>query len=123
MDVVVDCMIVGLFACLSDLTAPAIQELTQSSIQAIISTLNSQVSIHEVEGCEGVEGGGLGAQAVVAKGDGLEAECEAAAQLVGTEVAFGSDEHEGVGAGGVELVEGSSVVAYAVADEFLRIEN
>ena len=91
-----------MFDCLSDLTAPA---------------------IHEVEGCEGVEGGGFGAQAVVTKGDGLEAEGEAAAQLVGTEVAFGADEDEGVGAGGVELVEGAAVVANAMADEFLRIEN
>ena len=89
-----------MFDCLSDLTAPA---------------------IHKVEGCEGVDGGGLGAQAVVAQGDGLEAEGEAAAQLVGTEVAFGADEHEGVGAGGVELVEGAAVVADAVADVFLNV--
>ena len=87
---------------MSDLTAPA---------------------IHEVEGCEGVEGGGLGAQAVVAKGDGLETLGEDFGYLVGAEIPFGADEDEGVGAGGVELAEGVALIARAVADEFLRIEN
>ena len=87
------------------------------------SILNSPFSIHKVESGDGVEGGGFGAQACGAECDGLETLGEDFGYLVGTEIPFGADEDEGVGAGGVELAEGVALIARAVADEFLRIEN
>jgi len=75
-------------------------------------------SVKDLQGCEGVEGSGLGAEAVVAEGDGLETELQAVVDFGGAEVAFGADKHEGVGAGGVELAEGEAVVAVAVAHQF-----
>ncbi len=55
--------------------------------------------------------------------DGLETLGEDFGYLVGAEIPFGADEDEGVGAGGVELAEGVALIARAVADVFLRIEN
>ena len=87
------------------------------------SILNSLFSIHKVESGDGVEGGGFGAQACGAECDGLESLVQYGGYFIGAEIPFGADEDEGVGAGGVELAEGVALIARAVADEFLRIEN
>lgn len=55
--------------------------------------------VDDVAGGEGVEGGCFCAQSVVAEGDGAESGLECQSDFVGSEVAFGSDEDEGVASG------------------------
>ena len=88
-----------------------------NKLRPVSLTCSAGVSVEDVAGRGGVEGGCLGAQTVVAESDGDDAGPQHALNLGGREVAFGADEDEGVaarrvGAGEVAALDGIVAVAH-----------
>ncbi len=74
--------------------------------------------VDEGYGADGGEGGCLGAEAVVAERDGLEAQLVGEGYLVVGEVTFGSDEYDGVVGWTAGLGHEERAVVVAVTDDF-----
>ena len=75
-------------------------------------------------GVAGDERGGLGAEAVVAEGDGHKARAEGEVDLLGREIAFGADEQRDVAAGTIVLGQKTTLDAVvAVSDKALRVAD